>query len=465
MWFFALLFLIGFSACESASSQPYSAVTEEKKTSGEVNPARSLPSSGVSIQKLLFDQEIPLTLSVEGEQVLPLQVVLSDGQVVASSQVGTISWAVTNPQVATITSEGVLQAHALGSTVIRASLQNHSVLREVIVAKPPQPVVAIPIIPTVPMGSKPQPVVIPPEPTSVPPPLPVAPPAPVVVVPPEPTPPPPAPVVMVPPEPTPPPPPPTPVVVLPPEPSPPPPTKAVDDPAKKDPPPDPKDPPKSPEDNTEKPKVVVEEPADFADRFLGPEDELNITYGTNGGFGSHLFPTIVYGMPQTGGKDVVALGGGGTLEIKLHGFLVADGDGPDFTLFENAVYSKKLNVVFAERAQVSVSQDGETFFDYPCDVNNVADFYPGCAGVHEVFPLQDPTDPAVSGGDHYDLADVGLPWIQYIRIQDLDTCHPGDPTYETQQFKYLCTGPGVQGFDLDAVAIVNGVKELTIIKQ
>ncbi len=453
MWYFALLALICFSACEPASSQPYSAVAEEKKTSSEANPARSLPSSGVSIQKLLFDQEMPLTLTVEGEQALPVQVVLSDGQVVASSQVGSISWAVTNPQVATITSDGVLQAHALGSTVIRASLQNQSVLREVIVTKSPQTVAAIPIIPTLPMGSKPQsePVVIPPKSTPPPQPSPVVPSDPVVAVPPEPTPPPSEPVVIVTPEPSPPPP--------PPEPSPPPPTKAADDPSKNDPPLEAKDPPKPTEDNTEKSKVVVEEPADFSDRFLGPEDELNITYGTNGGFGSHLFPDIVYGMPQTGGKDVVALGGGGELEIKLHGFLVADGTGPDFTLFENAVYSKKLNVVFAERAQVSVSQDGETFYDYPCDVNNVADFYPGCAGVHEVFPLQDPTDPAVSGGDHYDLADVGLPWIQFIRIKDLDTCHPGDPTYETQQFKYLCTGPGVQGFDLDAMAIVNGKKE------
>ena len=79
--------------------------------------------------------------------------------------------------------------------------------------------------------------------------------------------------------------------------------------------------------------------------------------------------------------------------------------------------------------------------------------------------MQDPSDPTVSGGDHYDLADLGLAWIQYIRIEDLDTCQPGDPTYETQQFKTLCKGPGVQGFDLDAMAIVNGVKEKTLTKQ
>lgn len=219
------------------------------------------------------------------------------------------------------------------------------------------------------------------------------------------------------------------------------------------------------EEVIEKPKVIVEEPNDFTDRFLGPDDEAKITYGTNGGFGSHLFPQIVYGMPWTGGKDVVALGGGGSLLIKLNGFLVADGEGVDFTIFENPAHSKKLNAVFAERAKVSVSQDGEKFYEYPCDVDNAADFYPGCAGVGEVFALQDPSDPTVSGGDHYDLAEMGLPWIQYIRIEDLDTCQPGDPTYETQQFKTLCKGPGIQGFDLDAMAIVNGVKELTIIKQ
>lgn len=223
------------------------------------------------------------------------------------------------------------------------------------------------------------------------------------------------------------------------------------------------------EETLEEPKIVVEEPNDFADRFLGSDDEVKITYGINGGFGSHLFPQIVYGMPWTGGKDVVALGGGGSLLIKLNGFLVADGEGVDFTIFENPAHSKKLKgnlpeAVFAERAKVSVSQDGEKFYGYPCDVDNAADFYPGCAGVGEVFALQDPSDPTVSGGDHYDLAEVGLPWVQYIRIEDLDTCQPGDPTYETQQFKTLCKGPGIQGFDLDAMAIVNGVKQQTITK-
>jgi hypothetical protein len=53
----------------------------------------------------------------------------------------------------------------------------------------------------------------------------------------------------------------------------------------------------------------------------------------------------------------------------------------------------------------------------------------------------DPTDPAVAGGDAFDLAEVGLPRARFVRIRD-----GGTSDYA-----------GVSGgFDLDAVAVVNG---------
>ena len=70
---------------------------------------------------------------------------------------------------------------------------------------------------------------------------------------------------------------------------------------------------------------------------------------------------------------------------------------------------------------------------------------PGCAGVNPVLANRtngvDPTDPALAGGDAFDLADVGLARARYVRIRD-----SGVNPYEGT------TG----GFDLDALAVVNG---------
>jgi hypothetical protein len=55
-----------------------------------------------------------------------------------------------------------------------------------------------------------------------------------------------------------------------------------------------------------------------------------------------------------------------------------------------------------------------------------------------------PVDPATAGGDPFDLADVGLTEARYVRIRDRsnEVCPDGG-------------GPNTDGFDLDAVSIVN----------
>ena len=85
-------------------------------------------------------------------------------------------------------------------------------------------------------------------------------------------------------------------------------------------------------------KMAPEDPASAVDRFLSSNDETIIEYGTNGGYSSHLFPEIVYGMPQTGSTHVVSFGGGGYLLITLNNYIIVDGPGVDFTIFENAVW-------------------------------------------------------------------------------------------------------------------------------
>lgn len=191
--------------------------------------------------------------------------------------------------------------------------------------------------------------------------------------------------------------------------------------------------------------------SDDVDHFLGPDDELQMVYGDNAGFGQGAYPQVLYGPPG-GNTHVLSFGNGGELTITLHGTFIANGAGPDFTIFENPFQFG--DSVFAERAQILVSEDGVNYLPFPCAVDDHVGKYPGCAGVHPVFANKDPLDPLVSGGDVFDLQDVGLESAASIRIKDLGTCKPGDPTYTN-----VCGAPQKEGFDFDALAILHGVIE------
>ncbi len=207
----------------------------------------------------------------------------------------------------------------------------------------------------------------------------------------------------------------------------------------------------SPPSNNPPPPTITETSppspsAPYADRVV------SYTFGSTAGlthnqdqFGIVLGPPKG-GGPYAGSLDVLALGCGGEIVLELTDFILFDGPGVDFTVFENAFeIGGNPNNTFAEPGRVAVSQDGVNFFEFSC-----AGPYPfkGCAGVHPTFanPDQnniDPTDPAVSGGDSFDLADVKLPTARFIRIRDAFT------------LKGPC-GQINSGFDLDAVAVVHG---------
>ncbi|MGH7296335.1 MAG: hypothetical protein ACRELB_15455, partial [Polyangiaceae bacterium] len=84
------------------------------------------------------------------------------------------------------------------------------------------------------------------------------------------------------------------------------------------------------------------------------------------------------------------------------------------------------------------------------DGTGTAPPYGSCAGWHVVLssPVDgvSPFDPAAAGGDAFDLAAVGVTHARYVRIVDrtAESCPEAG-----------ADRPTTNGFDLDAIAIVN----------
>lgn len=180
-----------------------------------------------------------------------------------------------------------------------------------------------------------------------------------------------------------------------------------------------------------------------------------------------------------GSTHVLSLGSGGSITL---GFdqIIGDGPGADFIVFENPFYLySNPDTVYAELVFVEVSSDGQTFVRFPCisntdgGVGGYSGIYPenitNLAGVWPVYANVDENnidsrDPAVAGGDAFDLhdlinkrevidGDINLQNINYIRLVDIigdGTSYDsyGNPIYDP-------TTSGNNGADIDAVAIVN----------
>ncbi|MFT7518803.1 MAG: hypothetical protein ACI9MC_000935 [Kiritimatiellia bacterium] len=174
----------------------------------------------------------------------------------------------------------------------------------------------------------------------------------------------------------------------------------------------------------------------FADRVV------SFTPGPSAGFGQQWMPTVVLGPPQgagdaSGSFDVLSLGQGGSIVLEFIDYIVVDEPGPDFIVFENTF------VGWREYGEVEVSADGQTWHSFGCA--HSGEDRTGCAGHNPVYSHPDndidPTDPSISGGDPFDLAELGVDVARFVRITDAEV-----NSYE-----------GVSGgFDLDALAIVNG---------
>jgi len=172
--------------------------------------------------------------------------------------------------------------------------------------------------------------------------------------------------------------------------------------------------------------------------------------GASAGFGRERYPEVIFGPPQgkgstAGSLDVLSLGVGGELVVDFGERGILDGSGADFIVFENPFWpSGDSTSVYAELGEVSVSSDLLTWATFACDPRGAGQGrYPGCAGwtptlVYDPFAVV-PLDPAVTGGDAFDLGELGVARARYVRIRDLAQAGEGDAA----------------GFDLDAIGVIH----------
>jgi hypothetical protein len=182
-------------------------------------------------------------------------------------------------------------------------------------------------------------------------------------------------------------------------------------------------------------------PLPFADELI------DYNPGPGAGFGQDRLPEVVLGSPQglgatAGSLDVLSLGVGGEVILGFGDRAIVDGPGPDLLVFENPFWPfADPTQVFAELAEVAVSDDGQRWHSFPCDpAPNPDGRWPGCAGWTPTLPCEGPQPShEACGGDAFDLASVGLKRARFVRLRDLSTGGAAPSA----------------GFDLDAVAILH----------
>lgn len=219
-------------------------------------------------------------------------------------------------------------------------------------------------------------------------------------------------------------------------------------------------------------------PADpFADAVV------DFSPGVGAGFGQGHFPANVLGAPEGGPTDflpqeqpqhLLSLGHGGQITVEFIETWIADGPGVDFLVFENPLINPVNGDPFIECATVEVSLDGVDWRQMPFDfippeppeppnpAVYLAENYLGFAGVTPVRSSStngvDPADPAVAGGDGFDLAAVGLTHARLVRITDggLGSRTDGDGDVLADDGDFGAVNSGInRGFDLDAVVAVH----------
>lgn len=182
--------------------------------------------------------------------------------------------------------------------------------------------------------------------------------------------------------------------------------------------------------------------------------------GTGAGHGAEHLPGNVLGLPDSSARDqepvilpeqILSLGMGGEIVLRFDRHPIVDRPGADFTVFENAFHYTigGRERLFAEPAEVAVSRDGIEFIAFPFDSLTLA----GCAGITPTNGDRNPGDPAVSGGDCFDIGQLGLDSVRYVRLRDMTAIISGNRQHPFWDPTLTGAAPNA-GFDLDAVVRV-----------
>jgi len=173
------------------------------------------------------------------------------------------------------------------------------------------------------------------------------------------------------------------------------------------------------------------------------------------------FPQNIFGPPTYNAtkysavshdSEVVSLGISGEIIVGLKGGYIVDREGPDFIIFENVFSNYSGTRIFVEPAIVSVSKDGINFVEFSYNPETLE----GLAGINWTNGKENCFDYRVSGGDAFDLADIGMDSIRYIKIKDTSLIVTKLPTNN----KYYSPAYLIaNGFDLDAVVLLHIVKD------
>lgn len=209
-----------------------------------------------------------------------------------------------------------------------------------------------------------------------------------------------------------------------------------------------------------------------------------------GAGGSGANPQLALGGPRGAGRfsgnadHIVSLGYGGSLTLAFTDGGMLDRPGPDFIVFENAFeIGQDPDQIFTETVRVEVSANGTDWIAFPMDYRPIGDMpwrrpwnFAGLAGITPVLAnvdtnSLDPTNLAEAGGDHFDLATIGLPYAAFVRltgtgIDSSSPCYSGCPLSNRMtdldgdliddEGKRATCSSVIGGPDIDAVAIVAG---------
>jgi hypothetical protein len=168
-------------------------------------------------------------------------------------------------------------------------------------------------------------------------------------------------------------------------------------------------------------------------------------------------PSATNIVPATSPYDICSLGIGGEIILKFTDNAIVNQPGDDFTVFENPFliqFGPRAGQVFAEPGKVAVSKDGINFYEFPFDSLSLI----GCAGLTPTNGSKDPTNPDSSGGDHFDLATVGLDTAYYVKITDVTQIILSDTSHPYYDFT-------ANGFDLDAIAAIHSADIITDVEH